>query len=526
MAKKQTILCILDGWGLTDDKEYSAIDKANLPFYNSLLLNYPNTKLDASGTAVGLPDGQMGNSEVGHTAIGAGRLILQDLPKITKTVLDGKMKKNKALKETIKLTKKAKGTIHVMGLLSDGGVHSHINHIIDVAKIIAKENVNVNIHCFLDGRDTPQKSAVTYLNKLIEETSNFKNIKISTLSGRYFAMDRDKNWDRIKKAYDVIVNGSDINFSINPVHVIEESYLNNITDEFLEPIAVNNYKGMKDGDSFIFCNFRADRARELTQALGQKDFNGFERSKVINFSSMVQFTEYSKEHNTYLKTMFPNEEIKKSLGEIISKKGLKQLRIAETEKYAHVTFFFNGGVENEFEGEDRILVKSPSVATYDLQPEMSCIEVTDKLIDAINSEKYDFIVVNYANPDMVGHTGNMEATIKAVETIDKQLERLVKTVLDKDSTIFITADHGNAEKMFDRTKNQPYTAHTTNLVPFIVVNNDIKNIKLRELGTLADIAPTILKHMKISVPFCMDGKNLIEKNNKKEDNKKEDNKKE
>ena len=511
MSKEQTILCILDGWGLTDDKRYSAIDNANLPFYKSLLEKYPHTKLEASGVAVGLPYGQMGNSEVGHTSIGAGRLILQDLPKITKVVMDGKMKKNQVLKETIKLTKKSKGSVHVMGLLSDGGVHSYIDHIIDVVRTVAKEGLDVYMHCFLDGRDTPQKSAVAYLNKFIEETVAFKNVKIATLSGRYYAMDRDKNWDRIEKAYNVIVGGTDINFSINPIHVIEESYLNNITDEFIEPIAVNNYKGMKDGDSFIFCNFRADRARELSQALGQEDFNLFHREKIINFSAKVQFTEYSKEHNTYLKTMFPNEEIKKSLGEIISKKGLKQLRIAETEKYAHVTFFFNGGVEKEFEGEDRILVKSPAVATYDLQPEMSCIEVTDRLIEAINSEKYDFIVVNYANPDMVGHTGNMEATIKAVETIDKQLERLVGTVLSKNGTIFVTADHGNAEKMFDEKKNQPYTAHTTNLVPFIVVKNDTKNIELREQGTLCDIAPTVLKSMGISKPFCMSGKSLFTK---------------
>lgn len=511
MANKQTVLCILDGWGLTENTTHSAIAKANTPFYDSLLQNYPNTVLEASGLSVGLPDGQMGNSEVGHTSIGAGRVIFQDLPKISKIVADGKMKKNSVLKDTIKATKKNKGSIHLMGLLSDGGVHSHINHIIEVAKVIAKEDLNVYVHCFLDGRDTPQKSALTYINKLIEETNKFKNIQIATISGRYFAMDRDKNWDRVEKAYNVIVhgNGQNNDFSVDPVRIIEESYLNNVTDEFVEPIVVNNYKGMKDGDSFIFCNFRADRARELSEALGKQDFEGFTRDKVVNFSAKVQFTEYSKAHNEYLKTMFPAEEIKKSLGEIISKKDLKQLRIAETEKYAHVTFFFNGGVEKEFEGEDRILVKSPAVATYDLQPEMSAIEVNEKLIEAINSEKYDFIVVNFANPDMVGHTGNMEATIKAIETIDAELKKLVETVLNKNGTIFVTADHGNAEKMFDEKKNQPYTAHTTNLVPFIVVKNDVKDVKLREKGTLCDIAPTILKSMKISVPFAMDGKNLI-----------------
>ncbi|MBR2140822.1 MAG: 2,3-bisphosphoglycerate-independent phosphoglycerate mutase [Rickettsiales bacterium] len=510
MSKKQTVLCILDGWGLTNDTKYSAIAKANTPFYDSLLKNYPNTELEASGLYVGLPDGQMGNSEVGHTSIGAGRVIFQDLPKISRVVADGKMKKNSVLKDIVKATKKSKGAVHLLGLLSDGGVHSHINHIIDVAKTISKEGLAVYVHCFLDGRDTPQKSALTYINKFKEETAKFENIKIATISGRYYAMDRDKNWDRVEKAYNVIVNGNgDENFSADPVRVVEESYLNNITDEFIEPVVVNNYKGMKDGDSFIFCNFRADRARELSEALGNKNFNSFSRSKVVDFAEKAQFTEYSKAHNEFLKTMFPAEEIKKSLGEIVSKKGLKQLRIAETEKYAHVTFFFNGGVEKEFEGEDRILVKSPAVATYDLKPEMSAIEVNEKLIDAIKSEKYDFIVVNFANPDMVGHTGNMEATVKAIETIDEQLKKLVEAVLEKDGTIFITADHGNAEKMFDEKKNQPYTAHTTNLVPFIVVKNNVNDIKLREKGTLCDIAPTILKSMKIMVPFAMSGKNLI-----------------
>lgn len=511
MAKNQVVLCILDGWGIAPkgEEEYSAINRAKTPFFDSLLEKYPNTQLEASGLSVGLPDGQMGNSEVGHTSIGAGRVIFQDLPKINKVVLDGKMKKNKVLKDCLKAVKKTKGSIHLMGLLSDGGVHSHINHIIDLAKVLGKEKVNVFVHCFLDGRDTPQKSALTYLNQFIEETSKFENVKIASLSGRYYAMDRDKNWDRVEKAYDVIVDGADGDFSINPQHIVEESYLNGITDEFIEPVAVNNYKGMKDGDAFIFCNFRADRARELSQALGQGDFSGFSRKKVVNFSYKIQFTEYSKEHNNYLKTMFPADEVKKSLGELVSKKGLKQLRIAETEKYAHVTFFFNCGVEKEYEGEERILVKSPAVATYDLQPEMSCLEVNEKLIEAIKSEKYDFLVVNFANPDMVGHTGSMEATIKAIETIDGELKKLVDAVLEKNGTIFITADHGNAEKMLDKEKNQPCTTHTTNKVPFIAVNNNTKNITLRDKGSLCDIAPTILKTLKISTPFAMSGKSLI-----------------
>lgn len=509
MSDKLVVLCILDGWGLTNDTKYSAIAKANTPFYDSLIKNYPNTELEASGLSVGLPDGQMGNSEVGHTTIGSGRVIFQDLPKITKIVEDGKIQDNAVLSNIIKKLKENNGNLHLLGLFSDGGVHSHINHIIAVAKVAADAGINVLMHCFLDGRDTPQMSALNYLDKFNKETKNYKNIKIATLSGRYYAMDRDKNWDRTSKAYDVIVNGSGKNSIFNPVEAVENSYKVGKTDEFLEPVAIGDYSGMKDDDAFIFCNFRADRARQLSQALGQTDFNMFERNKVINFSSMVQFTEYSVEHSKYLKTMFPNEQITESLGEIISKQNLKQLRIAETEKYAHVTFFFNGGIEKEFEGEDRILVKSPAVATYDLKPEMSCLEVNEKLINSIKSKKYNLIVVNFANPDMVGHTGNMEAAIKAVEVIDKQLEKLVKAVKGVDGTIFITADHGNIEKMFDEIKNQPCTTHTTNRVPFIVVKNDVSDINLAKQGALADIAPTILKEFGLKKPEVMSGNSLI-----------------
>lgn len=508
MQDKQVVLCILDGWGLTNDTRYSAIAQANTPFYDSLIESYPNTKLEASGISVGLPEGQMGNSEVGHTTIGAGRVIFQDLPKINKIISNGKMHENSVLIKIIELLKKSGNNLHLLGLLSDGGVHSHINHIIEVARVAAKNDINVFIHCFLDGRDTPQKSALVYINKLIDETKDLKNIKIATISGRYFAMDRDKNWDRISKAYDIIVN-SDINNNITSIDSINNSYIKDITDEFFEPIAVNNYQGMNDGDAFIFCNFRADRARELSQALGDKNFNLFGRSKVINFSAMAQFTEYSIEHSKYLETMFPTEQITESLGEIVSNAKLKQLRIAETEKYAHVTFFFNGGLEKEFPGEDRILVKSPAVATYDLKPEMSCLEVNEKLIDAIKSKKYQFIVVNFANPDMVGHTGKIEAAIRAVETIENELKKLVKTVKDVDGTIFITADHGNVEKMFDEIENQPYTAHTTNKVPFIFIKNDISKIKLKEEGTLADIAPTVLEEIGIKIPTSMTGKSLV-----------------
>ena len=509
MVEKLVVLCILDGWGLTDNTKYSAIAKANTQFYDYLIKNYPNTKLEASGLNVGLPDGQMGNSEVGHTTIGSGRVIFQDLPKISKIVSENKMKDNHVLSETIEKLKTTKGNLHLLGLLSDGGVHSHIDHITSVAKVAADNEINVYLHCFLDGRDTPQKSALNYINKLTNEIKDYNNIiKIATLSGRYYAMDRDKNWDRILRAYDVIVNGGNNTIS-DPIKVIENSYKNNKTDEFVEPTIIGNYNGMNDGDAFIFCNFRADRARQLSQALGQTDFNAFKRNKIVKFCEMVQFTEYSVEHSKYLKTMFPNEQITESLGEIISKNNMKQLRIAETEKYAHVTFFFNGGIETEFKGEDRILVKSPAVATYDLKPEMSCIEVNEKLINAIENKKYNFIVVNFANPDMVGHTGNMEAAIKAVEIIDQQLEKLVKSVINVDGTIFITADHGNIEKMFDEDKNQPCTSHTTNKVPFIVVKKDVSGLSLAKSGSLADIAPTVLKEFNLDKPKIMSGNSII-----------------
>lgn len=506
--KEPFVLCILDGWGLSDKKEESAIYKANPEFFNSLMEKYPHSELEASGIYVGLPDGQMGNSEVGHTNIGAGRVVFQDLPRITKAVKDNKIKKNDAYKECVKLTKKANGRVHLIGLLSDGGVHSHIDHIIDIAKNLAKEKLTVYMHCLLDGRDTAQKSAITYINKFIEETKKFDNVKIASIGGRYYGMDRDNKWDRIEKAYNVIVNGQEGDFSVNPQKIIEESYLNNITDEFIEPIAVNDYKGMQDGDSFIFCNFRADRARQLTKALCMPNFDLFERKRVINFSAKVQLTEYSTEHSTFMSTMFPPEVIKDSLGEVIANNGLKQLRIAETEKYAHVTFFFNCGVEKENKDEDRILIKSPAVATYDLKPEMSAIEVNNTLIDEINKDKYDFIVVNFANADMVGHTGKMDAAIQAIKTLDAELKKLVEAVLNKNGTICVTADHGNAEKMLDSETNLPCTTHTTNRVPFIVVSNKNDKLQLNN-GSLSDIAPTVLKMLKIKQPKAMTGKSLI-----------------
>ena len=508
MRKKPVVLCIMDGWGIPVDNKYSAIAKANVPNYNNFLKEYPNSKLNASGEFVGLPEGQMGNSEVGHTNIGAGRLVLQTLPMINKDVANNTLKDRPVIKDFISKMKSSNKTMHLIGLMSNGGVHSHINHIINITKSFADNGINVNLHFIADGRDVAQKSALTFVETLNNELKNYSNVKIATVSGRFYAMDRDKRWDRIEKAYNTIVLAeSEKNFK-TAEEAIENSYANEITDEFIVPATISDYKGMQDGDGFLFCNFRADRARELTMALGDKNFDAFARKKVINFTVMGELTEYSEDHAKYLSTIYTPEEIVNSLGEVVSNAGLTQLRIAETEKYAHVTFFFNGGKETVFKGEERVLINSPKVATYDLQPEMSAEAVKNGVIDAINSEKFDLIVINFANPDMVGHTGIMDAAIKACEAVDKCIGEIAEKVKEKDGIMFITADHGNAEKMFDETTGQPFTAHTTNLVPFIMVANDVKNVKLND-GSLCDIAPTILQVMELKQPKEMTGKSLI-----------------
>ena len=508
MRKKPVVLCIMDGWGIPESDKYSAIAKAKVPNYDRFLKEYPNSKLNASGEFVGLPEGQMGNSEVGHTNIGAGRLVLQTLPMINKDVANNTLKDRPVIKDFISKMKSSNKTMHLIGLMSNGGVHSHINHIINITKSFADNGINVNLHFIADGRDVAQKSALTFVETLNNELKNYSNVKIATISGRFYAMDRDKRWDRIEKAYNTIVLAeSEKNFK-TAEEAIENSYANEITDEFIVPATIGDYKGMQDGDGFLFCNFRADRARELTMALGSKDFNDFVRKKVIKFAVMGELTEYSEDHAKYLSTIYTPEEIVNSLGEVVSNAGLTQLRIAETEKYAHVTFFFNGGKETVFKGEERVLINSPKVATYDLQPEMSAEAVKNGVIDAINSNKFDLIVINFANPDMVGHTGIMDAAIKACEAVDKCVGEIAEKVKEKDGIMFITADHGNAEKMFDETTGQPFTAHTTNLVPFIMVANDVKNVKLSD-GSLCDIAPTILQVMELKQPKEMSGKSLI-----------------
>jgi len=499
LNNKPVLLCVLDGWGIGDESDkFNAIARADLPNYRRFFKTYPHSQLETSGLAVGLPEGQMGNSEVGHMTIGAGRVIFQDLPRINNAISDGSLEKNEKLQKLISDLKTSKKTCHLLGLFSDGGVHSHINHIIFLAEFLAKNGVKILLHAFLDGRDVAQKSALVYLKKI-------KNIKIATISGRYYAMDRDQNWDRIKLAYDAIVLGIGEKNS-DAILAVENSYKKSISDEFILPTILENYEGIENGDALIFANFRADRAREMSDAILNPAFQEFETKK-IDFSHRLAFTEYSEKLNNFYQILFPPIAVKNSLPEILSARGLTQLRIAETEKYAHVTFFFSCGQEKELAGESRIMVKSPAVATYDLKPEMSANEVGEKLRAAIASEKFDFIIVNYANPDMVGHSGMLDPSIAACEAIDRQLGLLEKIILEKNGLLLISADHGNIECMRDQN-HHPHTSHTTNPVPLILIGKNVSEIKLND-GALNDIAPTILGLMKIEKPQDMKGKNLI-----------------
>jgi 2,3-bisphosphoglycerate-independent phosphoglycerate mutase len=503
---RPAVLCILDGWGWRTDEADNAIAKARTPNYTKLLAG-PHALLATSGRAVGLPAGQMGNSEVGHMNIGAGRVVTQDLPRIDNAIADGEIAKTRALKELIASAKAASGTVHLMGLLSPGGVHSHQDHIVALARILADAGLAVRVHAFLDGRDTPPKSAAGFVAVFERAIAGFKNVKIATVMGRYYAMDRDKRWDRVEKAYDAIVDAKGARENAAE-KAIQNSYGTGVTDEFVLPCAIGDYQGAREGDAMLFANFRADRARELSLALLDPKFDGFKRERVETFSYAASLTEYSGQLNKLMHVLFPPEDISETLGEYVSELGLKQFRIAETEKYAHVTFFLNGGREENFPGEDRVMVPSPKVATYDKKPEMSALEVTQKLEEAIGSGKYDLVVVNYANPDMVGHTGIMEAAIEAVDTIDSCLGRLRAAVEKAGGVLLITADHGNIELMKDPETGEPHTAHTTFDVPIIVVNAK-PPIKLSD-GRLADVAPTLLDLMGLKKPHAMSGHSLIE----------------
>ena len=510
MKNRQYLLMIMDGVGLNDEEKGNAFKLANTPNIDKYISKYPNTYVATSGMAVGLPEGQMGNSEVGHTNIGAGRIVYQELTRITKEINEGKFFENSELKKAMDNAKKEGKALHIVGLLSDGGVHSHIDHLFALLKM-AKNNglENVYVHAILDGRDTPPTSAIEYVKELEEQMKEIGIGKIATLTGRYYAMDRDNRWERVKLAYDAMANGIG-NFFKTAQKAIETSYEIQEFDEFVKPIVMVGEDGkplgnVKNGDSIIYFNFRPDRARELTKAFMLEDFNGFEREKIqdLTFVTMTKYDDSIKNVGIAYKPV----ELKNTLGEYLSNNGYTQLRIAETEKYAHVTFFFNGGKEEPYNGEGRILVPSPKVATYDLKPEMSAYEVTDNVVEAIDSKKYDVIIINYANGDMVGHTGNLEKTIEAVEALDKCVGRVISKIEEVGGEALITADHGNCEYMLDLKTGEPITSHSTFDVPFIVVSNRIKSLKN---GRLCDIAPTLLTLMDEKIPEEMSGESLIE----------------
>lgn len=502
------ILCILDGWGYCPNRAHNAIAAARLPTWKKLMVHYPYTLLEASAHNVGLPEGQMGNSEVGHMNIGAGRVILQDLPRIDQAIKDRTFKSLPVYKDFIQKLKQSQGTCHILGLLSPGGVHSHQHHMIAFAKDLAEEGILVKIHAFLDGRDTPPTSGLKFVKTFLSEIQPHDSfIKLVSIGGRYYGMDRDKRWDRIEKAYQAIAFGEAPVFS-DPLTYITQNYAQDRGDEFILPAIIEGYHGINPGDGLFHMNFRSDRVRQLLSAFVLPEFSAFNRGNVPDLSAIAGMTEYSETLVPYCPALFPPIDIQESLGEIISRHRLKQLRAAETEKYAHVTFFFNGGQEKIFPGEDRLLIPSPQVATYDLKPEMSAREVTEKLIEAHHKNNYDLVVVNYANPDMVGHSGNLEASIKAVETVDECLAQLCQLIDEKGGFLIVTADHGNVEQIYDEEMKQPHTAHTLNPVPFVIYGKDAQNLTLQS-GQLSDVAPTILKLMGLPQPKAMTGKSLI-----------------
>ena len=510
MSKKPTVLMILDGYGLNDKVEGNAVAQAKTPVMDKLMAECPFVKGNASGLAVGLPDGQMGNSEVGHLNMGAGRIVYQELTRITKEIQDGDFFKNEALLHAVKSAKENGSALHLFGLLSDGGVHSHNTHLYALLELAKREGLeNVYVHCFLDGRDTPPASGKGYVEQLVDKMKEIGVGQVATVMGRYYAMDRDNRWDRVELAYNAMVKGEGAEAACG-ICAVQNSYDNGKNDEFVVPAVVKKdgapVATIKDKDSVIFFNFRPDRAREITRAFCDDDFKGFERAKRLD-TTFVCFTEYDDTIQNKL-VAFHKVLLHNTFGEYLAAHDMTQARIAETEKYAHVTFFFNGGVEEPNKGEDRILVKSPKVPTYDMQPEMSAPEVGEKLVEAIKSDKYDVIIINFANPDMVGHTGVEAAAIKAVETVDACVGKAVEAIKEVDGQLFICADHGNAEQLVNYETGEPWTAHTTNPVPFILVNADPK-YTLRENGCLADIVPTLIQLMGMEQPKEMTGESLL-----------------
>jgi 2,3-bisphosphoglycerate-independent phosphoglycerate mutase len=502
---RPAVLCILDGWGHRTERENNAFLLARTPNLTRLFETEPHALLHTSGEAVGLPDGQMGNSEVGHMNLGGGRVLVQDLPKIDVAILNGSLARNRLLRDGIAAVKASGGAFHVMGLLSPGGVHSHQDHLVALAKIISEAGVPVVLHGFMDGRDTPPSSGREFAAEVEAAIAPLKDVRFGTVGGRFHAMDRDKRWDRVEKAYAALVRGEGETAATADA-AIAASYAAGVTDEFMLPAVIGGYPGMNDGDGLIMANFRADRAREILTALVDPTFDGFDRHPLVQFASVLGMVEYSSALSAFVPALFPAEKVANTLGEVVSKAGLRQLRIAETEKYAHVTFFFNGGEEAVFENEDRVLVPSPKVATYDLQPEMSAGEVTDRLVEAVASDKYDLIVVNFANPDMVGHTGILSAAIKAMEAVDAAVGRLEAAVRARGGVLLITADHGNLEMMQDPESGEAFTQHTTFQVPVLLAGAG--HVALHD-GVLADVAPTMLALMGLAQPAEMTGHSLV-----------------
>jgi 2,3-bisphosphoglycerate-independent phosphoglycerate mutase len=502
--RRPVMLVILDGWGWREEARDNAIRQAKTPNFDRLWQSGPHGFLHTSGKDVGLPDGQMGNSEVGHLNIGAGRVVVQELPRIDNAIASGEIERAPALVGLIDKLKASGGTCHLIGLVSPGGVHSHQDHAVALAKILERAKVPVWVHAITDGRDTPPQSAADDLKRLIAALP--QSIRIASVCGRYYAMDRDKRWDRVEKAYKAMVDADAPRFADAPA-VIADAYANKKFDEFIVPAVVADYRGMTDGDGILCFNFRADRVREILTAMIDSDFSAFPRKRFVRFAAAIGMAEYSDELNKLMAAIFPPQPLANVLGEVVANAGRTQLRMAETEKYPHVTYFLNGGREQQYNDEDRIMVPSPKVATYDLQPEMSAPELTDKAVAAINSGKYDLIVLNYANPDMVGHTGSLPAAIRAVETVDSGLGRIAEAVQKAGGALLVTADHGNCELMRDPQTGGPHTAHTTNPVPLLL--SGARNRALVADGRLADVAPTLLELMELPKPQEMTGRSLL-----------------
>ena len=505
--KRPFVLCILDGWGERADATANAIALARKPNWDRLIARCPHALLRASADEVGLPHGQMGNSEVGHMNMGAGRIVLQGLPRIDAVIQDNRLACEPSIVALVEKLKRTGGAAHVLGLMSPGGVHSHQDHIVALARVLADQGIRAWVHAFLDGRDTPPRSAIGYLRQFQAALDDCPLVRIGSVAGRYWAMDRDQRWERTERAYRMLVDAQGARAK-TALTAVEDNYAGQVTDEFVAPTAIDDYPGMRDGDGVVMANFRADRARQILGALVDPDFTGFARPRVVSFAAALGMVVYSTALSRFFDTLFPTVEVKGTLGEAVAKAGRTQLRLAETEKYAHVTFFLNGGVETVYPGEERILVPSPKVATYDLKPEMSAFEVADHAVAALRARRFDLIVINFANTDMVGHTGDLAAATAAVEAVDRCLGLIVAALESVSGVMLITADHGNAEQMRDDATGQAHTAHTLNPVPLIVIGAAAGS-GLRD-GRLADVAPTILTLMGIPVPAEMTGAILIE----------------